>query len=69
LQQIGVPTAEEIRLLTRRVAELNEAVKTLAIKVEGGRRAKATAAPARRRKAAPRKVAGRVRRKASAARG
>jgi poly(hydroxyalkanoate) granule-associated protein len=30
LQQIGVPSAEEIRLLTRRVAELNETVKALA---------------------------------------
>jgi poly(hydroxyalkanoate) granule-associated protein len=58
LQQIGVPTADEIRLLTRRVGELNEAVKTLTIKVEGRRKAKA--APARRKsgkkKAAPRKA-------------
>jgi poly(hydroxyalkanoate) granule-associated protein len=66
LQQIGVPTADEIRLLTRRVTELNEAVKALTIKVEGGRRAKS--APARKRKTAPRK-AGRGPRKASAARG
>jgi hypothetical protein len=27
--QIGVPTAEEVRKLTRRVAELNESVKAL----------------------------------------
>lgn len=66
LQQIGVPTAEEIRLLTRRVGELNEAVKTLTIKVEGGRNARP--APARKKKAAPRKAGG-GRRKARAARG
>lgn len=66
MQQIGVPTAEEIRLLTRRVGELNEAVKTLTIKVEGGR--KAQPAPARKKKAAPRKAGG-GRRKARAARG
>ncbi len=29
LQQLGVPTADEIRLLTRRVAELNDNVKAL----------------------------------------
>ena len=32
LRQIGVPNADEVRLLTRRVAELNEAVKKLAAK-------------------------------------
>ena len=62
MQQIGVPTAEEIRLLTRRVGELNEAVKTLTIKVEGGRRMKPaptrqrTSKKAGRTKAAPRKA-------------
>jgi poly(hydroxyalkanoate) granule-associated protein len=66
LQQIGVPTADEIRLLTRRVAELNEAVKTLTIKVEGGRKAKRAAARKTTR-AAPRKAGG-GRRKAKAAR-
>jgi poly(hydroxyalkanoate) granule-associated protein len=54
MQQIGVPTADEIRLLTRRVAELNEAVKALTIKVEGGRKAKVN--PVRRTKAAPRRA-------------
>lgn len=29
MQQLGVPSAEEIRLLTRRVAELNESVRDL----------------------------------------
>ena len=44
LQQIGVPNAGEVRLLTRRVAELNETVKQLAARraVTGTRR------PARR---------------------
>jgi len=32
LQQLGVPNAEEIRLLTRRVAELNESVQALSAK-------------------------------------
>jgi len=32
LQQIGVPTAGEVRLLTRRVAELNDSVKALSRK-------------------------------------
>jgi poly(hydroxyalkanoate) granule-associated protein len=32
LQQIGMPNAEEIRLLTKRVAELNENVKALSAK-------------------------------------
>jgi poly(hydroxyalkanoate) granule-associated protein len=37
LQQIGVPSAEEIRLLTQRVAELNDNVLALAAKSAGGR--------------------------------
>jgi poly(hydroxyalkanoate) granule-associated protein len=46
LQQLGVPSAEEIRLLTRRVEELNASVQALSGK------------PARRRaKAKPRKTA------------
>jgi poly(hydroxyalkanoate) granule-associated protein len=32
LMQIGVPTAEEVRKLTRRVAELNESVMALSLK-------------------------------------
>jgi len=53
LQQLGVPTAEEIRLLTRRVAELNESVKALsARKARGGTgRGRSRAAKGRARKA------------------
>jgi poly(hydroxyalkanoate) granule-associated protein len=36
LQQIGVPNAEEIRLLTKRVEELNDSVKALARKTARG---------------------------------
>jgi poly(hydroxyalkanoate) granule-associated protein len=61
LQQIGVPNAEEIRLLTRRVAELNEAVKALTVRVERGAEGRARAP----RKAATRKAA--VRKTAAAA--
>jgi poly(hydroxyalkanoate) granule-associated protein len=39
LQQLGVPSAEEIRLLTRRVAELNESVKALSAGRVRGRKA------------------------------
>lgn len=50
LMQIGVPTAEEIRELTRRVAELNESVKALSLR-QGKRRRnakeRAAARPAR----------------------
>lgn len=51
LQQLGVPTAEEIRLLTRRVAELNDSVQALS-----ARKTRRRKAPARRggRTAAPR---------------
>ena len=45
LQQIGVPNASEIRLLTKRVAELNDNVKALSAK--SARSAKAKRAPAR----------------------
>lgn len=54
LQQMGVPSPEEIRLLTKRVAELNDNVKALAARQERGR-AKKTATragkPARRKAA------------------
>ena len=45
LQQIGVPNASEIRLLTKRVAELNDNVKALSAK--SARSAKTRRAPAR----------------------
>ena len=49
LMQIGVPTAEELRKLTRRVAELNESVKTLSRKQATARkRGKARAGRATR---------------------
>jgi poly(hydroxyalkanoate) granule-associated protein len=51
LQQIGVPTADEVRLLTKRVAELNESVKALA-----GRGA-VTTVPRAKRKAPARRAA------------
>jgi len=41
LQQIGVPSASEIRLLTKRVAELNENVKALSARSSKGQRARA----------------------------
>jgi poly(hydroxyalkanoate) granule-associated protein len=52
LQQLGVPSGDEIRLLTKRVAELNENVKTLAKQRArgGGRTRKAKAAPRARTK-------------------
>ena len=44
MQQLGVPSADEIRLLTRRVAELNENVKALSAKrPRGGKRPRARA--------------------------
>jgi poly(hydroxyalkanoate) granule-associated protein len=71
LQQIGVPTADEVRLLTRRVAELNDSVKALSARPartkqaggkgartrakSGTRAAAKRAAPARRRTRAKRK--------------
>lgn len=48
MNQLGVPTAEEIRILTRRVAELNDTVKTLSAKQARARRA-AGKSPAKRR--------------------
>jgi len=41
LQQIGVPSASEIRLLTKRVAELNENVKALSARSSKGKHARA----------------------------
>jgi poly(hydroxyalkanoate) granule-associated protein len=43
LQQIGMPNAEEVRLLTKRVAELNENVKALSAKPARRSPGKATA--------------------------
>jgi len=43
LNQLGVPSAEEIRILTRRVAELNESVQALS-----GRQVRAKTAAAKR---------------------
>lgn len=43
LHQIGVPNASEIRLLTRRVAELNDNVKALSARSSKARRAPAKA--------------------------
>jgi poly(hydroxyalkanoate) granule-associated protein len=50
LQQIGVPSAEEVRLLTRRVAELNASVKALSAKQAGRRRTPRGRARARTRR-------------------
>jgi poly(hydroxyalkanoate) granule-associated protein len=51
MQQLGVPNADEIRLLTRRVAELNDNVKALSAKRVRGARSprKAPRAPAKRK--------------------
>lgn len=54
LQQIGVPSADEVRLLTRRVAELNDTVKALAARPA---RARAKKSAARPRKPARKKTA------------
>jgi len=55
LQQLGVPSGDEIRLLTNRVAELNENVKALAAKQarsRGGRTRKAKVPRARAKRKA-----------------
>ena len=58
LQQIGVPNAGEIRLLTRRVAELNDNVKSLSAASQAqARRSRATARAKTGRKAARRGAA------------
>jgi poly(hydroxyalkanoate) granule-associated protein len=52
MQQLGVPSADEIRLLTKRVAELNDNVKALSARQARGRGARgkrAPRAPARRK--------------------
>ena len=49
MQQLGVPSAEEIRVLTRRVAELNASV--LALQAGHARRGGRKTAPRSRRKA------------------
>jgi poly(hydroxyalkanoate) granule-associated protein len=57
LQQIGVPTASEIRLLTKRVAELNDNVKALSARsARSARSAKAKAKTKRARAKAKRKA-------------
>ena len=48
MHQIGVPTAEEIRLLTQRVAELNETVKRIDARERAGTTAGARQHSARR---------------------
>lgn len=58
LKQIGMPSGDEIRLLSRRVAELNEQVQALAKKT-GGRPAKSTARRGARH--APRRKVARAR--------
>jgi poly(hydroxyalkanoate) granule-associated protein len=55
LQQLGVPSGDEIRLLTKRVAELNDNVKALAAsqaRARGGRKRKAKAPRARAKRKA-----------------
>ncbi len=48
MHQLGVPTAEEIRLLTRRVAELNENVRRINARERGRKVAGARQRPARK---------------------
>jgi poly(hydroxyalkanoate) granule-associated protein len=52
MNQLGVPTAEEIRVLTRRVAELNDTVKTLSAKQARAKRAAGKSQAKRRARAA-----------------
>lgn len=51
LQQLGVPSGDEIRLLTKRVAELNENVKALAAAQARGRSGRTRKAKAPRARA------------------
>jgi poly(hydroxyalkanoate) granule-associated protein len=60
LQQIGVPNADEIRLLTRRVAELSESVDALAGKQARSQAKSARRAPARAKRGGARRKAGRT---------
>lgn len=57
MNQLGVPTAEEIRVLTRRVAELNDTVKALSAKQARAKRTAGKKAPAKRRARARAKTA------------
>jgi len=50
MQQLGVPNAEEIRLLTKRVAELNDNVKALSARRGRGRGGRGKTAPRARAK-------------------
>ena len=52
LQQIGVPTREEVRLLTQRVTELNESVRSLATRRAAGAKSRRRARARRRGKVA-----------------
>jgi poly(hydroxyalkanoate) granule-associated protein len=49
MRQMGVPTAEEIRVLTRRVAELNENVRKLNTRARVSKAARPAAATTKRR--------------------
>ena len=49
MHQLGVPTAEEIRVLTQRVAELNDNVKRISARERGGKGAAGTATSCRPR--------------------
>jgi len=63
LQQLGVPTAEEIRLLTKRVAELNESVQALSARQARGRAAKGRRRTTKgRARKAPARARGKTRR-------
>jgi poly(hydroxyalkanoate) granule-associated protein len=55
LHQLGVPTAEEIRALTRRVSELNDSVSKI-VQRQPAAQPKKTAQRARRKVAAPRRA-------------
>ena len=63
LQQLGVPSGDEIRLLTKRVAELNENVKALSARQARGRGRRTGKAKAKAKAKAPR---ARAKRKARA---
>jgi poly(hydroxyalkanoate) granule-associated protein len=56
MRQMGVPTAEEIRILTRRVSELNENVRQLNARERAGKAARA--GPATKRRTQQRKRSG-----------
>ena len=55
MHQLGVPTAEEIRALTRRVSELNDTVSKI-VQRQPAAQPKKTAQRARRKVAAPRRA-------------